>query len=298
MFITLYLALPAAAIVRAAPGNGLYAPAQTAHLPGPKLRLFTGSKIMSVALRNPARKTGAGHNGTDRNPTQPDQLVDSGELSRALDDCRRQLVIAKQQEGDLRIRCSLLAEKVSSLEVALVKSNQFANFDQLTGLPNRRLLRDRFTQASALAKRRRQSLALLFLDIDDFKRINDKLGHDAGDKLLQQFAIRLSNSVRASDTACRYGGDEFVALLTGLDRRDDAVIALQKIRAHLAAPYVIDRHSIRLTVSDGLATYPEDGHRFTDLMQMSDRSMFRNKPGDRRRTVSSAVSNIWVYGAG
>jgi GGDEF domain-containing protein len=214
---------------------------------------------MSVALRNPARKTGAGHNGTDRNPTQPDQLVDSGELSRALDDCRRQLVIAKQQEGDLRIRCSLLAEKVSSLEVALVKSNQFANFDQLTGLPNRRLLRDRFIQASALAKRRRQGLALLFLDIDDFKRINDKLGHDAGDKLLQQFAIRLSNSVRASDTACRYGGDE---------------------------------------VSDGLATYPEDGHRFTDLMQMSDRSMFRNKPGDRRRTVSSAVSNIWVYGAG
>jgi diguanylate cyclase (GGDEF)-like protein len=294
MFITLYLALPAAAIVRAAPGNGLYAPAQTAHLPGPKLRLFTGSKIMSVALRNPARKTGAGHNGTDRNPTQPAQFADSGALSRALDECRRQLVIAKQQEGDLRIRCSLLAEKVSSLEVALVKSNQFANFDQLTGLPNRRLLRDRFTQASALAK----GLALLFLDIDDFKRVNDELGHDAGDKLLQQFATRLSNSIRTSDTACRYGGDEFVALLTELDRRDDAMIALQKIRAQLAPPYVIDRHSIRLTVSDGLATYPEDGRRFTDLMQMSDRSMFRKKPGDRRCAVSSVVSNIWVHGAG
>ena len=253
---------------------------------------------MSVALRNPARKTGAGHNGKDRNATQPDAFADSDELSRALDDCRRKLVIARQQEGDLRLRCSSLAEKVSSLEVALMKANEFANFDQLTGLPNRRLLRDRFTQASALAKRRRQGLALLFLDIDDFKRVNDELGHDAGDKLLQQFATRLSNSIRTSDTACRYGGDEFVALLTELDRRDDAVIALQKIRAQLAPPYVIDRHSIRLTVSDGLATYPEDGHRFTDLMQMSDRSMFRKKPGDRRRAVSSAVSNIWVHGAG
>lgn len=246
---------------------------------------------MSVALRSPAKTTGAGRN-SNRNPTQPDQFADSEELSRALDDCRRQLANARQQEGDLRLRCSLLAEKVSSLEVALIKANEFANFDQLTGLPNRRLLRDRFTQASALAKRRRQGLAVVFLDIDDFKRVNDELGHDAGDRLLQQFAIRLSNSVRTSDTVCRYGGDEFVALLTELDRREDAVTALQKIRAQLAPPYAIGRHAIRLTVSDGLATYPEDGRRFSDLMRISDRSMFGRKPGSRRR--APAASNIWV----
>lgn len=249
---------------------------------------------MSVALRRATRKTGAGHNGTDRNPAQPEQFADSGELSRALDDCRQQLVIAQQQEGDLRLRCSSLAEKVSSLEVALMKANEFANFDQLTGLPNRRLLRDRFNQASALAKRRRQGLALLFLDIDDFKRVNDELGHDAGDRLLQQLAMRLSNSIPTSDTVCRFGGDEFVALLTELDRREDAVTALQKIRAQLAPPYAVGRHAIRLTVSDGLATFPEDGRRFSDLMRISDRAMFGRKPGNRRRAAGPAASNIWV----
>jgi diguanylate cyclase (GGDEF)-like protein len=253
---------------------------------------------MSVALRNPQTKAGAGHNGTGRTLIQAVHFARRDELSRALDDCRQQLVIAQQQNSDLRQRCSLLDEKLSSLEVALAQANQFANVDQLTGLPNRRLLRDRFTQAAALAQRHRQGLALLFLDLDDFKRVNDELGHEAGDKLLQRFARRLSNSMRTSDTSCRYGGDEFVALLTKLERRDDAVIALQKIRAQLARPYVIGRHSIRLTVTDGLAIYPEDGRRFTDLIQMSDRSMFSKQSGSRRRAVDLAASNIWVHGIG
>lgn len=254
---------------------------------------------MSVALRSSAKRTGAGHNGTGRNPTQPDQFADSEELSRALDDCRQQLVVALAHEGDLRIRCSQLSEKVCSLEIALAKANQFANHDELTGLPNRRLLRDRFVQAAAHAKRRRQGLALLFFDVDDFKRVNDELGHDTGDKLLQHLAIRLSSSIRTSDTASRYGGDEFVALLTEIDRREDAVNALQKIRAQLAPPYAIDRHSIRLKGSDGLATYPENGRCFTDLIQMSDHLMLSNKPGSRRRAVQvAAPNNIWVHDAG
>jgi diguanylate cyclase (GGDEF)-like protein len=251
---------------------------------------------MSVAPRD-SPKTGAGCH-TSQNQTQVDQFADSEELSRTLDTCRRQLVTASQQKVDLLRRCTLLTERVSSLELALAKSNQFAHYDELTGLPNRRLLLERFIQAAALADRHHQVLALLFFDVNDFKRVNDKLGHDAGDKLLQQLATRLSSSIRRSDTVCRYGGDEFVGLVTDIDHRNDAVTALQKIRAELDQPYVIDRYSIRLTVSDGLAIYPEDAQSFTNLALLADRSMFRNKSGNRRQSGGVPTSNIWLHDAG
>jgi diguanylate cyclase (GGDEF)-like protein len=256
---------------------------------------FTGSAFLSAEPFIAAGKADAVPVGSDQEPTQAHRIAEPGDLSRALDACQRRLVVACQKGADLRLRYSLLAEQVESLEVALVKANQFANFDELTGLPNRRLLRDRLTRAFALAKRHDQGLALLFLDIDDFKSVNDELGHAAGDRVLQQFGLRLSNSLRTADTACRYGGDEFVALLTELEHRDDATIALQKIRAQLAPPFMIGRHSIQLTMSDGVATYPEDGCNFSDLMQVSDRLMFSKKTGSRRCTADSSASNISVH---
>jgi diguanylate cyclase (GGDEF)-like protein len=192
----------------------------------------------------------------------------------------------------------LLAEKVSSLELALAKANQFAHYDDLTGLPNRRLMLDRFTQAAALADRHRQQLALMFFDLNDFKRVNDTLGHNAGDKLLQQVAARLLSSIRRSDTACRYGGDEFVVLFTEITDHEQVVAALKKLRVQLAPPYNIDRHSIRLTVSNGLAIYPKDAQRFSDLMKLSDRSMLSKKTGNSRQSGGVPVPNIWLRGAG
>jgi diguanylate cyclase (GGDEF)-like protein len=229
---------------------------------------------------------------------QFNRFSDSDELSLALDTSRQQLEAAMRQNDELHEARSALDKKVSSLELALAKAHQLAHYDELTGLPNRRLLLDRFVQAAALAKRHRQQLALLFFDVNDFKRVNDNLGHNAGDKLLQQVATRLSGSIRSSDTACRYGGDEFVVLLTEIVDREHVVKVLKKVRAELTPPYDIDRHAIRLTVSDGLAMYPKDAQRFSDLMQLSDRSMFSKKSGNGRQPGGVPVPNIWLRDTG
>lgn len=188
--------------------------------------------------------------------------------------------------------CASLRSKIASLELALAEANRFADHDELTGLPNRRLLLDRFIQAAALANRHDKLLAMMFFDLNDFKSINDELGHDAGDRLLQQVATRLSASIRSTDTACRHGGDEFIVLLTEIEDRKHAVSVLTKLRAALAEPYVIDDISLRLTLSNGLAIYPEDAGNFEDLKRLSDRSMLRNKPSAR---VARNVANIWRH---
>lgn len=251
---------------------------------------------MSVTPRDLAQ-SGTRHT-TTRSRTRPYQSADSEDLSLMLDTSRRQLEAAMQRKNELLQHCSLLIERVSMLEIALAKAHRFAYFDELTGLPNRRLLLDRFVQASALAKRHRQLLALLFFDVNDFKSVNDKLGHEAGDKLLQQVATRLSTSIRKSDTACRYGGDEFVMLLTEIDNHEHAVAALQEIRVRLAPLYEFERYSFRLTVSDGLAIYPKDAQRFTDLLRLADRSMFGNKSGSRGRSGGAPELNIWLHNTG
>ncbi len=198
---------------------------------------------------------------------------------------------ALRKNDELVSEFASLRDKVSSLELALAKANRFANYDELTGLPNRRLLLDRFIQAATLAKRHEKLLAMLFFDLNEFKSINDELGHAAGDKLLQQVATRLSASIRATDTACRYGGDEFIVLLTEIEDRKHAVAVLIKIRAALAEPYIItDDISIRLTLSNGLAIYPDDAQSFDDLKQLSDRSMLRNKASRRTAKTNKNIS--------
>jgi diguanylate cyclase (GGDEF)-like protein len=131
----------------------------------------------------------------------------------------------------------------------------------------------------------------MFFDVNEFKRVNDEFGHNAGDTLLRQVATRLSSSIRKSDTACRYGGDEFILLLTEITDNAHVVKALKKVRAALAPPYVIDRHSIRLKVSDGLAIYPKDAQCFSGLVRLSDRSMFSTKSGYDR--LSGGWCNVF-----
>ncbi|MCJ7590359.1 MAG: GGDEF domain-containing protein [Woeseiaceae bacterium] len=250
---------------------------------------------MSAAQRNLVQTHAS--DVTTRSPTQLGQFAVAEELSRAMDTSRRQLEAAMRRNDELLRLRSMLNQKVSTLELALAKAHQFTHYDELTGLPNRRLLLDRFIQASALANRQRNFLALLYFDLNDFKGVNDKLGHEAGDKLLQLVATRLSTSIRQSDTACRYGGDEFVVLLTAIDNREHAVAVRQNIRACLAPLFENSGYSIRLTVSDGLAIYPEDAQRFTDLLRLADRSMFSNKSGSRGRAAGEYKSSIWSHGA-
>ena len=155
-----------------------------------------------------------------------------------------------------------------------------AHFDPLTGLPNRTLLHIRSNLAISLAQRRHEPLALMFLDLDNFKNVNDSLGHGIGDELLKQFADRLSTSVREQDTISRLGGDEFVLILPGADT-DGAAYLAERLLSIAARQYNIERHEINLTVSIGIAMYPTDGTDFDTLWRSADAAMYRAKQSGR-----------------
>ena len=148
---------------------------------------------------------------------------------------------------------------VSEVRAMTRQMSHSAQHDFLTGLPNRMLVSDRLRQAIALAHRRSTKLALLFLDLDGFKHINDSLGHLIGDKLLKSIAARLVHCVRASDTVSRQGGDEFVVLLAEVKQSSDVAITAKKILQAVAEPHSIDQHDLHVTTSIGLSVYPDDG---------------------------------------
>jgi diguanylate cyclase len=202
---------------------------------------------------------------------------DAAALCCALATSEQKLEAALRLVDELRTQESLFNQQVALLSEAVAQARQFAYHDELTGLPNRRLLMDRFNQAIARAARQHRLVALLFLDLDGFKAINDALGHVAGDSLLKQVAARLSACVRTSDTACRFGGDEFVILLPELESRESAAAAAGKIRAHLAAPYFIGGTEIGVAASIGMALYPVDGKAYEDLLKRSDVAMYWDK---------------------
>ena len=156
-----------------------------------------------------------------------------------------------------------------------------AHHDPLTGLPNRLLLRDRFDQASAMANRMQTRVALLFLDLDRFKRINDSLGHPVGDALLKAVVERLKRCVRDSDTISRQGGDEFVIVLS--DVRDSEAVArvAEKIHQRMAEPFVIENHALTTSFSIGIALYPDDGDDFDSLTKKADTAMYHAKQAGR-----------------
>jgi diguanylate cyclase (GGDEF)-like protein len=193
---------------------------------------------------------------------------------------RQELDAARREIEALRTQGSRLMRQVALLAQEVARARQFAHHDGLTGLPNRHLLLDRYNQAVAAAARQHRQVALLFLDLDGFKTVNDTYGHAAGDRVLQQVAARLRACIRTSDTACRYGGDEFVILLPQYEGRESAVAVAEKVCAHLAAPYAVGGTAISVTASIGMSTYPIDGHEYGDLMQVTDRAMYRNKVRD------------------
>ncbi len=165
---------------------------------------------------------------------------------------------------------------ISERKLAEARIQHLAHFDHLTGLPNRTLLKDRFQYAVSLAHRESEPMAVMFLDLDHFKNINDTLGHDVGDRLLVEVAKRLSGCLRAVDTVSRPGGDEFVFILPNTDDEGAAHAAGRLIEA-VSMPCVIDRHELTITPSIGIAIFPDDGRDLDTLSRNADTAMYRAK---------------------
>jgi diguanylate cyclase (GGDEF)-like protein/PAS domain S-box-containing protein len=166
---------------------------------------------------------------------------------------------------------------VSEARAMAKKILHMAQHDVLTGLANRTLLTERLTRALGLAKRKQKKIGLLFIDIDNFKHINDSRGHAVGDRLLQIIARRLESVVRITDTVCRQGGDEFVVLLTEIEHSEDAAHVAEKMIAAFAVPQQIHEQPIAVTLSIGISLYPKDGSDVDALFQRADNAMYRAK---------------------
>ena len=159
-----------------------------------------------------------------------------------------------------------------------------ANFDPVTGLPNRNLALDRLVSALESARRRATRVSVLFIDVDRFKKINDTLGHAAGDRFLRRVAQRLQGSVRQMDTVARLGGDEFVVLLSDVRLRSDAEAVSAKIAEACAEPFMLDGQKTQVTLSIGIASFPEDGDNAEELLRHADAAMYVAK---RKRLLPS-----------
>src|SRR3984885_11116798 len=171
---------------------------------------------------------------------------------------------------------------VSVAQAMTLQMTHTAQHDFLTALPNRILLNDRVSQAITSAPRHMKKVAVLFLDLDGFKHINDSLGHPIGDKLLQSVAGRLVGCVRDSDTVSRQGGDEFVVLLSEVDEPEDAAITARRMLQTVAEAHSIDRHDLHVTASIGLSVYPDDGLDAETLIKNADTAMYQAKENGRQ----------------
>jgi diguanylate cyclase (GGDEF)-like protein/PAS domain S-box-containing protein len=183
-----------------------------------------------------------------------------------------------QPAGAVIVFRDVSASRAMSLEMT-----HSAQHDFLTGLPNRMLLNEHVRQAIALAPRHNKKLAILFLDLDGFKHINDSLGHPIGDKLLQSIAKGLLTCVRASDTVSRQGGDEFVILLSEIAHAEDPAISARRILDAVGKPHWIDEHDLHITTSIGISVYPDDGVDAETLIKNADLAMYQAKENGHHR---------------
>ncbi|MEO8922189.1 MAG: GGDEF domain-containing protein [Caldimonas sp.] len=197
------------------------------------------------------------------------------DLDQDLDGMRAlQLLEANERLVLAALHSDSVAEAAVSDLGELARSSQR---DTLTDTPNRALMLDRLESALAMARRRGTRAAVLFVDLDDFKKINDTLGHAVGDDVMQWVARRLEAVVRHSDTVSRHGGDEFLVLLTEISVASDAEPIAEKILSALAAPCGLDSHVLHLSASIGIAIFPEDGDDSATLIGCADAAMYRSK---------------------
>jgi diguanylate cyclase (GGDEF)-like protein/PAS domain S-box-containing protein len=186
----------------------------------------------------------------------------------------------RDQEGAITGAVAAFHDVTAARARSLEVSHQ-AQHDSLTDLPNRILFNDRLVQAISLVERQGKQLALMFVDLDHFKKINDSLGHGVGDKLLMSVAKRLVSCVRRTDTVSRLGGDEFVVLLSQVEHEEDAAFIARKILRTLTVPHIIDSKSLDVSVSVGVSTYPTDGPDAESLLNKADTAMYEAKQRGR-----------------
>ena len=185
------------------------------------------------------------------------------------------------REGRVSGAVIVFRDATASRALELEKAHS-AEHDFLSGLPNRKLLKERTDFAIALARRHMKKLAVLFLDLDGFKHVNDSLGHSIGDKLLQSVAGRLAKCVRGTDTVSRMGGDEFVVLLSEVEQAEDAAITASRMLEAVAEPHTVDEHQIHVTTSIGVSIYPDDGLDAETLIKCADTAMYQAKENGRQ----------------
>ncbi len=193
------------------------------------------------------------------------------------------IISVKGDDGALINHIAIFGD-ISERKRAEERIKQLAHFDVLTGLPNRALFGDRLEQAIVHAQRNQARVALLFLDLDRFKQINDTLGHDVGDQLLQTVAQRLQTCVREQDTISRQGGDEFIAVLPGTDTSGAEMVAEKMLRS-IVQPFLIEGHDLRISSSIGIAVYPDHAQDSSTLIKYADVAMYQAKEGGRNHCL-------------
>jgi len=192
-------------------------------------------------------------------------------------ECKLQLVEPKNSETEILVWVQDITER-KQMENTI---RQMAYYDSLTGLPNRNLLNDRLAVALANASRSGQKVAILFLDLDHFKTINDSLGHEAGDQLLQQVSLRIKETLRKQDTIARIGGDEFIILIPGLTDTDHTARLAEKILDAITPMFRIGDNELHIGCSIGISIFPDDGIEIKTLLKNSDLAMYRAKEKGR-----------------
>ncbi len=187
-----------------------------------------------------------------------------------------ELSVSEVKLGNSQLFTAMLRD-ISDQKLAQQRIEQLAHFDELTHLPNRSLFYDRLGQAITMAKRNKSSIALLFMDMDGFKRVNDTLGHHFGDMLLVKVAERLSRDVRESDTLARLGGDEFTLILNDTHGREAVAMVAKKLIESIGQSFDLEGHTVRIGVSIGIARYPDDAEAKGALLIVADKAMYAAK---------------------
>ncbi|MEW6313352.1 MAG: EAL domain-containing protein [Pseudomonadota bacterium] len=249
---------------------------------------ITGYLPDEVIGRNP-RLLRSSHMNRDFYREMWDALKSSGRWSGEIYDRRKSgeiypewltITAVKDQTGSITHFIAIFSD-ITERKATEEKLRHMAQHDFLTNLPNRILLFDRLLQAIAQAERHGTQVALMFLDLDRFKNINDSLGHEVGDQLLLQVSQRLQNCVRSSDTISRQGGDEFLIMLPEIENAEAAAHVASKLLESMSMPFHIGDSEIHLTISIGISIYPDDGKDITTLIKQADTAMYHAKENGR-----------------
>ena len=202
---------------------------------------------------------------------------------------RKKLKAALRDNDRLKTENQSLARDLAAASQRGNEAHHLAYHDVVTGLPNRLMLMQRLQHAILEARDARRQLALLFIDLDHFKLVNDSLGHAIGDRVLTVVASRLLATIRTSDIACRYGGDEFVVLLSEIADAADVGAVVEKMRVRLGNPYAIDGNDVHIRASIGFALYPAHGDHYDALLSHADASMYETRAARSSRGDGDAM---------